>query len=43
MIKKVEKQLKHWTKFKKDNHVGFRDPMILWSDLKKLPKLYFKD
>lgn len=33
----------HWTKFPKKTHVGWRGPMILWSDLKKLPKLYFTD
>tara|TARA_B100002019_G_scaffold261224_1_gene247833 strand:+ start:16 stop:855 length:840 start_codon:yes stop_codon:yes gene_type:complete len=32
---------KHWTEFKKNSHIGFRGPMILWDDLKKLPKLYF--
>jgi hypothetical protein len=32
---------KHWTEFKKNTHVGFRGPMILWKDLKKLPNLYF--
>jgi hypothetical protein len=41
--KKLLGKKKHWTEFKKDTHVGLRGPMILWSDLKKLPKLYFKD
>lgn len=34
---------KNWTKFKSTTPVGYRGPMILWSDLKKLPKLYYKD
>jgi hypothetical protein len=32
---------KHWTKFNENTSVGYRGPMILWSDLKKLPKLYY--
>ena len=32
---------KHWTKFRTSTPVGYRGPMILWSDLKKLPKLYY--
>jgi hypothetical protein len=31
----------HWTKFAKNTHVGFRGPLILWSNLKKLPNIYF--
>ena len=30
----------HWTKFNKKTHVGFRGPIMLWSDLKKMPKIY---
>ena len=36
------KSPKHWTKFNENTPVGYRGPMILWSDLKKLPKLYYK-
>ena len=34
-------QKKHYTKYPKSRPVGFRGPMILWSDLKKLPKFYY--
>ena len=30
----------HWTKFNKKTHVGFEGPIMLWSDLKKMPKIY---
>lgn len=30
----------HWTKFNKNTHIGFRGPIMLWSDLKKMPKIY---
>lgn len=30
----------HWTKFNKKTHIGFRGPIMLWSDLKKMPKIY---
>ena len=32
---------KHWSEFSKNTAVGYRGPLILWSDLKKLPSLYF--
>jgi hypothetical protein len=32
---------KHWSKFNPSTPVGYRGPMILWSDLKKLPKIYY--
>ena len=34
---------KHWSKLPKKTHVGLKGPMILWTDLKKLPKLYFNE
>lgn len=33
----------HWTKFSKNTHLGWRGPMVMWNDLKKLPKLHFTD
>jgi hypothetical protein len=35
------KSPKHWTKFTENTPVGYRGPMILWSNLKKLPKIYY--
>jgi len=32
---------RHWSKFKPSTPVGYRGPMILWSDFKKLPKIYY--
>ena len=31
---------KPWNKFRKDTPMGIRGPMIEWSNLKKLPKVY---
>jgi hypothetical protein len=31
---------KHYTKFPGKTRIGFRGPMIPWSDLKRLPKIY---
>ena len=36
-------QKKHYTKYPKSKPVGFRGPMILWSDLKKLLNLYYPE
>jgi len=33
----------HFTELPDKTPVGFRGPMILWKDLKKLPKIYFSD
>lgn len=33
----------HWSKFPKKTHVGFRGPLIRWSDVDKLPKIHYKD
>ena len=30
-----------WTEFPKTTHIGWRGPMILWSNVKHLPKIYF--
>jgi len=32
---------KSWSQFSKSTHIGNRGPMILWSNLKKLKKVYF--
>ena len=40
---KLSKGKKHWSKLPKKTHVGLKGPMILWKDLKKLPKLYFDE
>ncbi len=39
-ILKVLRAKTHWTQYPKDTHVGHRGPIILWSDLKKLPKIF---
>lgn len=31
----------HWSEFSNSTHVGWRGPMILWKDLKNLPKIHF--
>ena len=36
-------QKKHYTKYPKSKPVGFRGPMILWSNLKRLPKFYYPE
>jgi hypothetical protein len=33
----------HWTKFPQTTKVGYRGPMILWSKLKEMPKIYWKE
>jgi hypothetical protein len=40
---RLSKGKKHWSKLPKKTHVGLKGPMILWTDLKKLPKLYFDE
>jgi hypothetical protein len=34
---------KHYMQFPPDTHVGWRGPMIRWSDLKYMPKVYFTE
>ena len=31
---------KSWSEFPKSTHIGWRGPMILWDDLKKLKKVW---
>ena len=40
----VDKQnfKKHWLEFPDEYRVGFRGPMMLWSDLDKCPKVYLR-
>lgn len=36
-------QKKHYSKYPKTKAVGYMGPMILWKDLKKLPKFYYPE
>jgi hypothetical protein len=38
----VDKKDMHWSKLNKNRPIGYQGPLILWSDLKKLPELYYK-
>jgi hypothetical protein len=31
----------HWQQLPRKTHVGFRGPMMLWSDVAKMPRVYF--
>lgn len=35
--------LQHWTSFSQSTRVGFEGPMILWSDLRNLPDIHWKN
>ncbi len=32
----------HWTEFPEDTRVGWRGPIMLWSELENLPQVYYK-
>lgn len=32
---------KHWTKFPDNTHIGWRGPMVIWSKLDNLPKIFY--
>ena len=34
---------KHWTKFDDNTRIGWRGPMMLWTDVKKGIKVFYKD
>jgi len=41
IMKFPNKKPKSWTEYPETTHVGWRGPMILWSDVKKMPGIYY--
>jgi hypothetical protein len=39
---RVDKNDVHWSKLNKNRPIGYQGPLILWSNLKKLPRIYYK-
>ena len=38
---KLLNKKKHWSEFNNSTPLGWRGPMLLWKDLKNLPKIHF--